>query len=359
MIEVFENLFKLSTRDTSYIFSITDEGHAEHIYYGKKIPDTDVKALRLKNTIMLGTTVDYQGDKVGYSLDTTPLEYSGIGKGDFRHSPIEVIMPDGSFVTDFVYEGHTITPGALESVDSGLPYAIGEGETLHLTLRDKKYNGVTLTLHYTVFEDCNVIARCVTLSNGGEGSVYLRKLMSFMIDLPTADYKLLTLDGGWAKEAHIHEREVSYGILVNDSTTGGSSNRHNPAFLLKAKGADEERGEIYGFNLIYSGNHYSAVEKGNHDTLRVMSGINPHCFLWKLSKGERFSTPQAVMSYSDGGINAFSANMHDFVNHHIVRPDFQKTERPIVVNNWEATFFHFNRRKLLALASRLNTSVAK
>ena len=127
MIEVFENLFKLSTRDTSYIFSITDEGHAEHIYYGKKIPDTDVKALRLKNTIMLGTTVDYQGDKVGYSLDTTPLEYSGIGKGDFRHSPIEVIMPDGSFVTDFVYEGHTITPGALESVDSGLPYAIGEG----------------------------------------------------------------------------------------------------------------------------------------------------------------------------------------------------------------------------------------
>ena len=126
---------------------------------------------------------------------------------------------------------------------------------------------MTLTLHYTVFEDCNVIARCVTLSNGGEGSVYLRKLMSFMIDLPTADYKLLTLDGGWAKEAHIHEREVSYGILVNDSTTGGSSNRHNPAFLLKAKGADEERGEIYGFNLIYSGNHYSAVEKGNHDTL--------------------------------------------------------------------------------------------
>ena len=352
MITIKDKLFKLDTKDTSYVFTLTDEGHAEHVYYGRKIPDMNVEALRLKNTIMLGTTVDYQGDKIGYSLDTLPLEYSGIGKGDFRHAPMELIMPDGSFVTDFVYESHTVTDGAYTCEGSDLPYATGDAQTLNVTFADKKYAGVTLTLHYTVFEDCNVIARCVTLCNGGEGAIYIRKLMSMMFDMPTSDYRMLTLDGGWAKEAHIHEREVSYGILVNDSTTGGSSNRHNPAFLLKAKGADEEQGEVYGFNLIYSGNHYSAVEKGNHDTLRVMSGINPHCFLWKLKEGERFCTPQAVMSYADGGVNAFSANMHDFVNRHVIRPEFQYTERPVVINNWEATFFHFNRRKLLALARR-------
>ena len=352
MIEIFDNIFKLNTRDTSYVFTLTEEGHAEHIYYGKRIPDTDMASLRLKNTIMLGTTVDYQGNKVGYSLDTTPLEYSGIGKGDFRHSPMELIMPDGSFVTDFVYASHSVVDRAFRDEDSGLPYAVGDAKTLNVVFKDKKYEGVTLTLHYTIFEDCNVIARCVTLSNGGKGAVYIRKLMSFMFDMPTADYQMLTLDGGWAKEAHIHEREVSYGILVNDSTTGGSSNRHNAAFLLKKKGAGEESGDIYGFNLIYSGNHYSAVEKSNHDTLRVMSGINPHCFLWKLSEGERFCTPQAVMSYANGGLNAFSANMHDFVNRHVIRPEFQYSERPVVVNNWEATFFHFNRRKLLALARR-------
>ena len=350
MIEIFDKVFKLSTRNTSYVFCITEDGHAEHIYYGKRIPDENVDALRLKNTIMLGTTVDY-GEKIGYSLDTVPLEYSGIGKGDFRHAPMELIMPDGSFVTDFVYDSYSVTDGAFEC-EGDLPYATGDAQTLHIVLKDKKYAGVTLTLHYTVFEECNVIARCVTLENGGDAALFIRKLMSFTVDMPTADYTMLTLDGGWAKEAHIHEREVSYGILVNDSTTGGSSNRHNPAFLLKAKGADEERGEIYGFNLIYSGNHYSAVEKGNHDTLRVMSGINPHCFLWKLGAGERFCTPQAIMSYADGGINAFSANMHDFVNSHIIRPEFQYSERPIVINNWEATFFNFNRRKLLALARR-------
>ena len=351
MIEIFDKLFKLNTKDTSYVFRITDEGHPEHVYYGKRIPDTDVEALRLKNTILLGTTVDYRADKIGYSLDTLPLEYSGVGKGDFRHSPIELIMPDGSFVTDFVYEGYTLVDGA-HSCDSGLPYATGDAQTLNLVLCDKKYENVKLILHFTLFEDCNVIARCVTLENGGGEAIFIRKLMSFMLAMPTSDYTMLTLDGGWTKEAHIHERDISYGILVNDSTTGGSSNRHNPAFLLKSNGADEERGIVYGFNLIYSGNHYSAVEKGTHDTLRVMSGINPHCFLWKLTGGEKFHTPQAVMSFSDEGLNAFSANMHDFVNAHIIRPEFQFTERPVVVNNWEATFFNFNRRKLLALARK-------
>ena len=351
MIEIFDKVFKLNTQNTSYVLAITDEGHPEHIYYGRRLPDTDIEALRLKNTIMLGTTVDYKDEKQGYSLDTLPLEYSGIGKGDFRHSPIELIMPDGSFVTDFIYDSHRVTDGAF-TYEGDLPYATGDAQTLNLVLKDKKYENVKLTLHYTIFEDCNVIARCTTLENSSDAPIYIRKLMSLMLDMPTSDYKMLTLDGGWAKEAHIHEREVSYGILVNDSTTGGSSNRHNPAFLLKSKNADEEQGEVYGFNLIYSGNHYSAVEKGNHDTLRVMSGINPHCFLWKLNPGESFATPQAVISYSDGGTNAFSANMHDFVNSHVIREEFRYSERPIVVNNWEATFFNFNRRKLLALARR-------
>ena len=351
MIDIRERVFQLDTKDTSYLFAVTDHGHIEHIYYGRRLPQADAQALRLKNTIMLGSTVDYDRETPGYSLETLPQEYSGIGKGDFRHSPMELILPDGSFVTDFVYRGHTLTDLPYTS-DCGLPFATGRGQTLSLELADKKYPAIRLRLHYTVFEACNVIARNVELINGTDGDVYIRKLMSFMFDMPRADYTLLTLDGGWAKEAHIHERPVSYGILVNDSTTGGSSNRHNPAFMLKGRGADEVHGEVYGFNLIYSGNHYSAVEMGNHDTLRVMSGINPHCFLWKLHPGEHFVTPQAVMSFSPDGTNALSANMHDFVNAHIIREEFQNSERPIVINNWEATFFHFNRRKLLALARR-------
>ena len=350
MIKIENGVFSLETQNTSYLFRVTTRGHLEHVYYGARVSASDVDALAIKNTIMLGTTVAYDGKDAAYSLETLPQEYSGIGKGDFRHTPMELILSDGSFVTDFIYESHSVSGTPI--ADAALPFAKGKGDTLTVVLADKKYPTLKLEVSYTVFEECNVIARNVRLCNGGKGDVYIRKLMSFMFDLPRADYTMLTLDGGWAKEAHVHERPISYGILVNDSTTGDSSNRHNPAFMLKKKGAGEEWGEVLGFNLIYSGNHYSAVEMGNHDTLRVMSGINPHCFLWKLKAGESFVTPQAVMSYTMGGTNGLMANMHDFVNNHIIREEFRESERPIVINNWEATFFHFNRRKLLALARK-------
>jgi len=345
-----KKLFKLDTSSTSYIFKIGRYGHPEHIYYGKKLHDGDFTALELKNDIMLGSSVDYCEGADGYSLDNILLEYSGIGKGDYRHSPIELIMPDGSFVCDFVFRDYKIEKGGYRAEE--LPTAEGGDETLSLVLCDKKYPGITLTLHYTVFGDCDVIARNAVLGNTEEKEIYIRKLMSFSLDFPTSGYDMITLNGSWAKEAHVSRRKVAPGLLVNDSTTGASSNRHNPGFLLAACGSDEEHGAVYGFNLVYSGNHYSAVECGPFNTVRIMSGINPHCFLWRLKCGESFETPQAVMSYSDGGTNGFSDRMHRFVNSHIVRGKYKLSERPIVINNWEATFFNFNRRKILALAGR-------
>ena len=348
MIEVHKKVFKLDTQNTSYIFSISPHGHPIHVYYGGKLPRADVDALRLKNNITLGSTVDYAP---GYCLDSELLEYSGIGKGDFRHSPLECALPDGSFTTDFVYEGHRITEGSYES-DCGLPFATDGSQTLTLCFRDKKFRSLRLFLNYTVFPVCDVICRNAELHNGENGNVTIRKFMSAMLDLPESDYRLLTLNGSWAKEAHIQLSPVDYGLHVNDSTVGASSNRHNPAFLLMQTGADEIQGRVMGFNLLYSGNHYSAVEKTSQDTLRLCWGINPHCFLWRLHPGEKFVTPQAVMTFSQQGINGMAANFHDFVNHHVIPKPFRNVQRPVVLNNWEATFFDFDRRKILGMAKK-------
>ncbi len=350
MISEKEKIFRLHTENTSYIFTVTEEGHLEHIYYGSRLRDGDVTALRQKNTIALGGTVEYSEKRSAYSLDTTLLEYSGIGKGDFRHSPLELIMPDGSFVCDFIYESYEIKSGSYETAE--LPTAYGDGETLLVTLADKKYPEIKLILSYTVYEKENVICRNTELHNGSAGDVFIRKLMSFTVDFPCKDYDMITFDGSWIKEAHEHRREVMAGILVNDSTTGSSSNRHNAGFIVAERNADSERGKAYGFNLIYSGNHYSAVEVCPMGTVRIMSGINPHCFLWKLKSGEKFTTPQAVMTFGGEGINSLSANMHAFVNEHIVRGEHKYADRPVVLNNWEATFFNFNSRKLHSLAKR-------
>ena len=346
MIRVTEKTFRLETKSTTYAFRISEGGHPEHLYYGRKLIDSDFEALRLKNTIDLGCTVKAEGD--GFFLERNLLEYSGIGRGDYRHSPIELLMPDGTFVCDFAYDSHEILDSAYETAT--LPTAYGTAQTLKLVLKDKKFADIKLVLNYVVFEECNVICRNVELVNENENPLYIRKLMSFMMDLAEANYEMLTLDGDWSKEAHEHRRYLECGVLVNESTVGASSNKHNPAFALLERGADESRGKCYGFNLIYSGNHFSAAERSTFDTARVMSGINPHCFLWKLSKGESFVTPQAVLTYSNEGTNGMMANMHAFVNEHIVRGEHKNADRPIVLNNWEATFFNFNRSKILALA---------
>lgn len=353
MIEFLQNnYFHLTTKNTSYIFKVTEFGHLESVHYGDRIQNQSFEGLRHKNTATVGSSIVYDASRELYCLDNITLEYSGIGKGDFRHTPLELLMPDHSFVCDFTYHSHKIVTGSVALKE--LPSAFGNDqdcETLIIQLKDN-INDVTLVLYYTVYFETNVITRRAVLYNNNENKLVIRKFMSMMLDLPSADYNLITFDGGWIKEAHKHTRELSYGIYVNESTTGSSSNRHNPGIILSEKNAHEDYGKAYGFNLVYSGNHYEAVEISNQDLVRVMTGINPHCFYWELNQWEQFETPEAIMTYSKFGLNGVSQNFHDFINHHIVRGEFANKERPILINNWEANFFNFNQHKLLKLAKR-------
>lgn len=351
MIKEENKLFRLNTKDTSLWIRITQFGHVEHIHYGPRLNDQDESALALKRTSLPGSSVIYDESDPNYCLDNLSLEWSGIGKGDYRHAPCEIKMPDGSFTTDFVYKNHRIINGHVPM--ETLPSAYGKDEdcqTLELNLLDES-NNVELLLYYTVFEETDVITRRAVLKNNNKPLV-IRRMMSMMTDLPNRNFQMVTFDGGWIKEAHRHTRPLQYGMFVNSSTTGASSNRHNPGFLLAEKAATEEHGYVYGFNLVYSGNHYGAVELSNHDIARVQLGINPHCFEWTLREGESFETPEAVMTFSQNGFSGLSAHFHDFINEHIVRSEWKNKERPVLINSWEAYFFKFNERKLKRMAKQ-------
>lgn len=351
MIDFKDSIFRLTTENTSYWFRITPFGHLEHLHYGPRLKEQDPDGLALKRTAMLGSSVCYDPSDPTYCLDNLCLEWSGIGRGDYRHSPAELKMPDGTFTCDFIYRSHRIIPGFVP-MESSLPTAYGsenECTTLEITLEDES-NSVFLLLYYTVYESTNVVTRRAALLNKNANPLVIRRLMSMMTDLPNRSFKLVTFDGGWIKEAHRHDRLLEYGLYINSSTTGASSNRHNPGFLLAERDATEQHGYVYGFNLIYSGNHYGAAELSNHQLARVMLGINPHCFEWTLKEGERFETPEAVMTFSSDGYNGASHNFHDFINNHIVRGDWKDKERPVLLNDWEACFFKFTRVRLLRLA---------
>ncbi len=346
MIEVIDQTFYLTTKTSSYWLRVTPKGHLEHLYYGPRQQPQDPEAVALKRTAQVGSTVAYDAEDPLYCLDQLCLEWSGIGRGDYRYSPLEAKMPDGSFCSDFLFVEHEVKQGDMEL--KGLPSAQGAEQTLSLHLADS--SGVTLWLHYSVFEDCDVIARWAEVENQSERPLVLRRILSMSLDIPNRGFDLLTLDGGWIKEAHVHRRPVAPGMVVNQSTTGGSSNRHNPGFLLAEQGAGEERGQVWAFNLIYSGNHYGFGELSGQDLLRVGLGINPHCFEWTLTQGQRFATPQAVMAFSDQGLNGITKRFEAFVNGHIVAQEWQGKERPVLFNNWEACFFRFTRGKLHRLA---------
>ncbi len=350
MISYDNGYFRLETDHTGYYFRVTKFLHLESIYYGERLIDKDLEPLSVKHTVIIGTQTAYDPSDPMYALDTYPLEWSGIGKGDYRHSPSEIEMPDETYTNDFRYVSHRIVRGNLKP--STLPCSYGsedECETLEITLTDEPTQ-VTLLMYYTVYPAQDVITRRVSLCNHNEKTLVIRKLMSMMIDLPNRDYQFITLHGGWIREARRQVSAIDYGLRVNESLTGCSSNRHNPGFLLAASGATETSGMVFGFNLIYSGNHYSAVEKSERDLIRVMSGIHPQCFAWPLHHEEVFETPEVVMTVSCEGFGGTSDHFHNFVREHITRGDWKDQERPVLFNSWEARSFHFNESSLLSLA---------
>ncbi|MCL2737054.1 MAG: alpha-galactosidase [Propionibacteriaceae bacterium] len=355
MIDVAGAVFRLTTSASSYWFRVTPHGHLEHIHYGVRLPiDQDPDTMAIKRTAEIGTSVAYDTSDPLYSLDHLCLEWSGTGMGDYRTPPIEVVTGDGSYTSDFRYVDHRVRPGAMTS--SILPVAQaseGDGDegaqTLEVRLLDEAAH-LELTLEYTVFVMTNVIARRAIVSNRGQQPVSLRHLSSSMIDLPDRGYRLLSLHGGWIKEAHVEDRPLSHGIHTLSSTTGASSNRTNPGFLLAEQGATETHGRVYGFNLVYSGNHASSIEVTGLDLVRVTTGINRHCFEWRLGPGESFESPQAVMTFSGDGIGQASRNFHDLVNNHVVRGSWANRPRPVLYNNWESTFFSYRAGRLLRLA---------
>lgn len=350
MINVIKDtIFKLDTKNTSYIFRVTKTGQLENLFYGKKIRELpDETALTEKNTVGMGTMTGYDQKHQSMILDNICLEYSGIGKGDYREPFVDVTLGDGTYVTDFVYKSHKIINGKNDALGNAASY--GENlKTLEIELFDK-YAGLTMFLYYTVFYDSDIITRATKLVNNSKEKIEIKRIMSMQLDLPYVGLTMLTFDGAWSRERNKVERTLNSGITVNDSKSGASSNRHNPLTIFKRENCTQDEGECYGVNLIYSGNHFTAAEVGMFGKTRIISGINPYCFNWVLKAGEEFLTPEGVMTYSNHGLNGMSQNMHDFIKNNIVRGNWKNKERPVLINSWEAMYFAFDEEKLLDLA---------
>lgn len=341
--------FRLRAKDTDYIIKIAPEGYLAHVYFGRAVPDEYLSyLLRLDEPPF--TPLTNNRDR-GTFMDTLPFEYPCFGTGDYREPALKISAPDGTSACDMRYVSHRIYRGKPEL--EGLPatFATEESgcETLEIVLEDKAAS-LEATLIYTAFDSLDVITRSVILRNIGDRPCTLTRVYSACAELDCGDLDMITLYGSWARERMTERCRLHHGVQSVGSMKGASSHQYNPFAALCSRETDEDRGEVYGFNLIYSGNFIISAELDQHDKTRLVMGINDLDFSWKLEAGESFTAPEAVMVYSDEGIGKMSRTFHDLYRSNLIRGEYRDKRRPVLINSWEAAYFDFDERKLLKIA---------
>ena len=354
--------FHLYNDRISYLMRILRNGQLGQLYFGRRIPQREDHGYLLENQYRPNSAFVFD-DGYTFTLEHLKQEYPSYGTTDFRMPALEIDQPNGSRITDFRYVSHKITKGkpALEGLPATYTESDEEADTLEILLRDELLK-VELTLLYTIFRDVDGIARSARFENKGEGAYQITRAMSLSLDLPDDAYEWIQFSGAWGRERSVKTRRLQQGIQAVSSARGASGHFHNPFVVLKRPTADEHQGEVIGFSLVYSGNFLAQAEVDTYGVTRMMIGINPFGFSWCLKPEESFQTPEAVMIYSSQGMNGMSQAFHRLYRTRLARGYWRDKERPVLLNNWEATYFDFTEEKLWkgaenAKADRVELSV--
>ena len=352
-----DRTFWLDTEHTSYLLAIVDqENFVGHVYYGQKLQYTEntpapVYLLRTGEAPFVPS--QNNRERVSF-LDSFPMEYPGNGLGDYRESAISVRTAQGHVGVQLQYVSHEIVKEkpALPGLPSTFP-GDEDCDTLILHLADPVI-GLAADLIYTTFEEEDVITRSVILKNTAGQPIYVTKVMSACLDLDCTDekYDILTLHGSWARERQMERRSLMHGKQSVGSVRGESSHQEHPFIALLSADATQDAGEVYGMHFVYSGNFLAQAELSQFDSIRMTMGIHPENFVWKLEQGESFAAPEVVMTYSSEGLSGMTHHYHDMYRGHLIRGEYRDKKRPILINNWEATYFDFNTEKLLKIAEQ-------
>lgn len=348
-ITVKDKIFNLETENTLYQMKVDRFGILNHLWYGEKTDCCMDYLLDYPDAGFSGNIYEAENERT-YSLNTLPQEYSTSGVGDFRISAISVTHEDGSNALDLRVREYQIKKGKYEI--PGLPAVYAkedEAETLEITLKDTATEAEVI-LKYGVFEKEDVITRSVVVKNSGKTPIVINKVHSMCLDIPYGDWEWMHFYGRHTMERQAERVPVLHGISESSSSRGTSSHHQNPAVLLCEKDCTETSGHCIGAALMYSGGFQAQVEKDQLEQIRLVMGIHPDTFEWTLDAGEAFYTPEVILSCSTTGFAKLSQNFHHIIRNHVCRGTYQLSSRPVLINNWEATYFDFNEEKILNIA---------
>lgn len=345
MIKIDGNTVLLRGRGMSYVMYVNECGDLLNFHFGRELTDEDYSEMKSECEESLGYTSNVR------SLDVYPQEYPAYGHSDLRNPAFEVVNKFGNTIAELKVKSLNIQNGTAPV--KGMPSLFNgseDAQTLEAVLADETI-GLEVTLYYTVFDGYNAVARSAVLKNVSDSDMTILSACSASLDLPVDDYEIIHFAGAWAREREMYRTKLSSGMKAEiENARGGSGHQINPFVMVTTEGADENHGDVYGFSLIYSGNHSTAAKVDQFGALRISQGINPRQFRWELKPGEEFYTPQSVLCYSNEGIGALSREYHDLYRSNLMRSKWTQKTRPLLLNNWEGTYFDFTEEKLLSMA---------
>lgn len=348
--EESKKIFTLSTKNSSYQMMVGNYGFLLHLYYGAKIENTDLSyLLQYADRGFSGNPYETDKNKC-FSMDCLLQEYSVLGNGDYRTNCLQIINPDGSNAVDLRFKSHNIYDGKYGL--KGLPAIYAkeeEAQTLEIVLEDK-LTKAEITLLYGVLPEYDIITRAAILRNCGEEKIVIDKALSVCLDFQESEYDILSFYGKHAMERELERTRLGHGKFQIESTRGNSSHQQNPFMILCDSDATETCGNAYGVSFLYSGNFIASAEVDQIGQTRLTMGIHPECFSYELEKEETFVIPETALTFSKDGIGTLSSNYHKVIRKHLCRGIYKEKRRPVLINNWEATYMDFDSDKLVEIA---------
>ena len=353
IIDEKNRLFTLHTQNSTYQMKADSLGTLLHTYYGKRIDNSDMSYLIInKDRGFSGNPYQCGRTDKTYSLDVLPQEYSCYGTGDYRISALKVQNEDGSYAVSLTYQGYRVHRGmkyAIPKLPAVYVENSSEADSLEIILKDEA-TGVEVILFYGVLEELDIITRAAEIINRGSQKIILQKAASMNLDWIYGDYEWLTFYGRHTHEQNLQRGRLDHGIHAIGSVRGASSHHYNPFVIICEKSADETKGDCFGFSFLYSGEFLMEAEKDQVNQTRLICGIHPDNFAWSLQTGEEFHTPEIMMTASVSGFGVLSRNFHKAIRECICRGEWKHKRRPVLINNWEATYFNFTGEQLVDIA---------
>ena len=341
-----KKLFYLHGKSFSYVLWVDPNNYLVNLHFGGLVGEDDIRYFDMRERPVNFAPVPPEDKKTWFSLDIAGQEYGSYAQGDFRSPSVIITREDGDSASRFAYVEHRIYKGA--PVVEGMPHARKGGETLEIRLKDR-LSETEILLNYTLFKDSDILVRNAEIVNCGAAPVTLSRAFSFCVDLEEGKYDAIKLEGRHCMERMPERTPLGHGNLTISSSRGASSHQMNPFLALAERNCSEEQGVCYGALLVYSGSFALSAEVSQTGSIRLQGGVNDLGYSWKLEPGARFITPQAVLVRTEGGLGQMSREYADFLRGYILPPDCVASPRPIVVNNWEATYFEFTKEKLCAI----------